>query len=545
MSGTLSAALEGSDDKLAVALAAGADTPARSLTRGELRALVASLARRLAAAGVKPGDVVSISMENTLEFLVAFLGVCQARAVAAPLNAGYKQDEFTWYMEDAQSKLLLLPASGNAAASAAAASLSIPVATAALSPPSDGPPALLVADAAAGGPVALSSAAAEAAAADGAAAPPAPEPSDVALFLHTSGTTSKPKGVPLTHGNISASLDNIARTYDITSSDVSYLVMPLFHVHGLMAGTLSPLSKGAAVVLPAAGRFSASVFWKDMVDHGATFYTAVPTIHQVLLERAPKDYPSAAPPPLRFIRSCSSSLAPATMKAVEAAFKVPVLEAYAMTEASHQMTSNPLPTAGPRKPGSVGKAQGGVQVAILDDEGAQVPQGEVGEVCIKGGNVTKGYLNNPKANAEAYTSDGWFRTGDQGKLDDEGYLFLTGRLKELINRGGEKISPLEVDAVLLSHPAVSEAVSFGAPDPKYGEIVAAAVVLKEGALKDPSDEAEKAALIESIRAHAGTQLSSFKVPAKGLLFVTEALPKGATGKVQRRHMPAAFLGDKA
>jgi acyl-CoA synthetase (AMP-forming)/AMP-acid ligase II len=203
------------------------------------------------------------------------------------------------------------------------------------------------------------------------------------------------------------------------------------------------------------------------------------------------------------------------------------------------MTSNPLPKHGARKPGSVGRAQGGVQVAILDAEGAAVPQGEVGEVCIKGDNVTAGYLNNPKANAEAFTADGWFRTGDQGRLDERGYLFLTGRIKELINRGGEKISPLEVDGALLGHPAVAEAISFGAPDPKYGEIVAAAVVLKDGALAEAGGDA--AALLESIRAHCAKQLSAFKVPAAGLLFIADALPKGATGKVQRRHMPAAFL----
>ncbi|KAI8470710.1 MAG: hypothetical protein J3K34DRAFT_377006 [Monoraphidium minutum] len=528
---TLASVLEGSDDALAVAVAAGGAPGAHRLPRRQLRDLVASLARRLAAAGVAPGDVVSISMENTAEFVVAFLAVTQARAVAAPLNAGYKQDEFTWYMEDAKSRLLILPPSGNAAAEAAAAALGVPVATAALAPGANG-----------GGGLLLAVPAAEAAAADGGAAPPAPLPSDVALFLHTSGTTSKPKGVPLTHANIAASLANIVGTYEMTAGDVSYMVMPLFHVHGLMAGTFAPLAAGGAVILPAAGKFSASVFWRDCVEFGATFYTAVPTMHQVLLERAAKDYPAAAPPPLRFVRSCSSSLAPATMAALEAAFKVPVLEAYAMTEASHQMTSNPLPAHGPRKAGSVGRAQGGMRVAILDADGAEVPQGEVGEVCIKGANVTAGYLNNPKANEDAYTAEGWFRTGDQGRLDEGGYLFLTGRLKELINRGGEKISPLEVDAALLSHPWVAEAVSFGAPDAKYGEVVAAAVVLKEGWRSEfGAGDAGEEAVAESVRAHCGASLSGFKVPGKGLLFVTETLPKGATGKVQRRHMPAAFL----
>lgn len=329
----------------------------------------------------------------------------------------------------------------------------------------------------------------------------------MALFLHTSGTTSRPKGVPLTQANLAASLANIRGTYEFTPEDVSLLVMPLFHVHGLMAAFLAPLSAGATVVLPAEGRFAAGTFWKDAAAHGVTFYTAVPTIHQILVARAEHDYPADAPPPLRVIRSCSSSLAPATLAALEAKFKAPVLEAYAMTEASHQMTSNPLPKHGAHKPGSVGKAQGAVQVAILDASNAVLPAGEVGEVCIRGPNVTAGYRNNPAANEEAFAG-GWFHTGDQGKLDEEGYLRLTGRIKELINRGGEKISPIEVDGALLSHPGVAEAVSFAAPDEKYGESVAAAVVLNaEGKKIDD--------VVADIQRHVATKLSKFKARVMG------------------------------
>ena len=342
---TLATALEGADDSPALIVTAaeaaedggsGASASAGAalrLSRAELRALVASLARRLAAAGVAPGDVVALSMANTAEFLVAFLAITQARAVAAPFNAAYKQDEFHWYMDDARARLLLLPAEGNARAAAAAESLGLAVATVELVRSGGGeaggeaakPPTLRVADAAPGrgaNSLALCSPAADAAAADAGAAPRAPLPGDVALFLHTSGTTSKPKGVPLTHGNIAASLGNIVATYELTPSDVSYMVMPLFHVHGLMAGTLAPLAAAGAVVLPAAGRFSAGAFWREAKAHGATFYTAVPTMHQVLLERAAKDFPKESPPPLRFIRSCSSSLAAPTMKALEETFGV-------------------------------------------------------------------------------------------------------------------------------------------------------------------------------------------------------------------------------
>ncbi|KAG1660672.1 hypothetical protein FOA52_006833 [Chlamydomonas sp. UWO 241] len=498
--------------------------------RAELYAAVVDTASRLRAAGVKPGDVVSMAFANTIDFVVAFLGVTFARAVAAPLNAGYTADEFLFYLEDTSSKLLLLPASGNKAAEQAAAKHRVPIATLSVAAVDGGRPAVSITPATPGPytfpPPSPSPRLAE-----------LPSPSDLALFFHTSGTTGRPKAVPLTHANIVASLANIQETYELCPSDVSYLVMPLFHVHGLMAGLLAPLASGSSVVLPKEGKFTAHVFWKDCCAHGATFYTAVPTMHQVLLARADKEYPAASPPPLRFIRSCSASLAAATLERLEATFKVPVLEAYAMSEASHQMTSSPLPKHGVRKPGSVGKAQGSVSVAVLDANHQAVPTGKIGEVCIRGPNVTSGYWNNDKANAEAYAG-GWFHTGDQGWLDAEGYLTLTGRIKELINRGGEKISPLEVDNILLGHPAVAEACCFGAPDEKYGEVVAAAVVLR------PEAEGQSAEAIEaSVKAHCAAKVAAFKVPIR--VFVTKALPKGATGKVQRRIMASHFMPNGA
>lgn len=221
-------------------------------------------------------------------------------------------------------------------------------------------------------------------------------------------------------------------------------------------------------------KFSASDFWLDFQAHEANWYTAVPTIHQILL-KSPVPNPL---PNLRFIRSCSSPLSPAVFERLEATFKAPVLEAYAMTEAAHQMTSNPLPPL-KRKPGTVGFGQG-VEVKILNDAEEELPQGAEGEICIKGENVTMGYVNNPKANAEAYTKIEFFRTGDQGKKDEDGYIIITGRIKELINKGGEKISPIELDNIMARHPAVSEAVSFAIPDEMYGQDVGVAIVLKPG-----------------------------------------------------------------
>ncbi len=277
------------------------------------------------------------------------------------------------------------------------------------------------------------------------------------------------------------------------------LVMPLFHVHGLLAGLLAPLLSGGSVIIPP--RFSATDFWRHFITHKANWYTAVPTIHQILLKNpAPSPKPS-----IRFIRSCSSPLSPTVFHQLEATFEAPVLEAYAMTEAAHQMTSNPLPP-GKRKPGSVGLPQG-VDVRILDVDGNEEQQGYMGEICIRGENVTSGYLKNPDANRSSFTKDGFFRTGDQGKLDDEGYVFLTGRIKELINKGGEKISPVELDNVMATHPSVAEVVTFAMPHEMYGQDVGAAVVLKEG-LEAGDDH------VEVLKKWLSERVAKFKIPNK-------------------------------
>lgn len=509
---TLADVLTGNSDKPAVVCAGGGPV----YSRGQLEEKIKYVANLLRNGGIRPGDAVSIAKANTVDFIVAFLGVTYARAVAAPLNPNYKLDEFKFFMDDAKSKLLLVPTEGNSTAERAATDLHIPIATLALTssgvevkPKSKG--------------FQVKQASAELV--------DTPQKEDVALFLHTSGTTSRPKGVPLNQGNLASSLANIIATYELGPEDKSLVVMPLFHVHGLMAGLLAPLAAGGTAIIPAGGKFSAGTHWRDAVEHKATYYTAVPTMHQVLLARADKDFPSSSPPPLRFIRSCSSSLAAATLHKLETAFKVPVLEAYAMTEASHQMTSNPLPKHGPHKAGTVGQAQGSVKVAALDKDNKVLPAGKIGEVCIQGPNVTKGYLNRPEANEEAFAG-GWFHTGDQGFLDEEGFLTLTGRIKELINRGGEKISPIEVDGILMSHPQVAEAVAFGCPDEKYGEIVAAAVVPN----KPVSDTS---AFAKDIQKQAAQKLAAFKVPVR--IFVTEQLPKTATGKIQRRMMVEHFI----
>lgn len=458
-----------------------------------------------------------------LQFVVLFMAVIRGRGVAAPLNAAYTAEEFEFYLADSKSKLLLLPAEGNTAAETAAAKIGLPVAKCRFSILSEGTGSVEFVSESPGFDLDLGLIGKGEA--DIEAELSCDIHDDLALFLHTSGTTSRPKGVPLTQLNLGASTLQIKDTYELSSSDATVITLPLFHVHGLVAGLLSSLISGASVVLPAAGRFSASSFWTDMRTYRATWYTAVPTIHQILLERHTSK-PEDQYPELRFIRSCSASLAPILLERLESTFGAPVLEAYAMTEASHQMTSNPLPHNGRRKAGSVGKATG-IELTILDENGVPQSQGCTGEVCIRGANVTKGYQNNPEANDSAFQF-GWFHTGDLGYLDEEGSLFLKGRIKELINRGGEKISPFEVDAVLLSHPAVAQAVAFAVPDEKYGEEVNAAVVPADGVT----------VMEEDVISTCKKNLAAFKVPKR--VFVTDSLPKTASGKIQRRAMAEHF-----
>ncbi|PKA58029.1 4-coumarate--CoA ligase-like 10 [Apostasia shenzhenica] len=451
-------------------------------------------------------------MIDSEKFVIVFLAVIRVRATAAPLNPIFTQEEFEFYLFDSESKLLLTNKKGNDAAEAAAGKLGILRATVDFSDPSFDVFIDLLSASGCCGKASVDRVFNDA--------------SDVALFLHTSGTTSRPKGVPLTQHNLAASVRNIRMAYRLNETDSTLVVLPLFHVHGLIAGLLSSFSAGAAVALPASSRFSASNFWAEMRAAGATWYTAVPTIHQILLDRhaaAPEqDYPK-----LRFIRSCSAWLPPAVLAGLEAVFGAPVLESYAMTEAAHLIASNPLPEDGLRKPGSVGMPVG-QHMAILDEDGAVQPPGTAGEVCIRGPNVVKGYKNNPEANVAAFLF-GWFHTGDVGCMDDDGYIHLVGRIKELINRGGEKISPIEVDAVLLSHPAVAQAVAFGVPDKKYGEEINCAIILRKGAVID----------VEEVARHCRKNLAPFKVPKR--IFVAESLPKTATGKIKRQMVAELFV----
>ena len=448
--------------------------------------------------GLNQGDRIAVALPNGLEVIASFLAASSV-GTAAPLNPAYTRDEFKFYLQDTDARALIVPPNGAEAAREAARDCQVSIIEASLD--RDGQVRFSC-------PETLATVRRD------------EHPAEVALILHTSGTTSRPKRVPLAHANLLTSARNVASTYQLGDADVSLCVMPLFHVHGLVASTLATFATGGTVVVPA--KFNPLSFWNTVREHQATWYSAVPTIHQVLLSRAKGARPSGAEQ-LRFIRSCSASLAPQLMAEMEATFGAPVLEAYGMTEAAHQMASNPLPPL-VHKAGSVGRGTA-VEIAILDEAGNLLPTGALGEVSIKGANVFSGYEGNPQANSESFSND-WFRTGDQGALDAEGYLTLVGRIKELINRGGEKISPREVDEALLQHPAVAEACCFGIPDRVYGEGVAAAVVLKETATE------------KDLIAHCRSSLSDFKCPTT--IYIMDSIPRTATGKIQRRNVAAAI-----
>lgn len=470
------------------------------LTYGALRKLIIGSVKRLNFYGLGRNDRIAIVLKNGPEMAVSFLAVA-CGTTSAPLNPAYRADEFEFYLSDLNAKALIVEAGTDTPAIGVAQRLGIMIIDLVPTPDKGAGSFTLERRGTKAFPLSGGGWA---------------QPDDIALILHTSGTTSRPKIVPLSHRNVAVSAGNIAQTLAFTAMDRGLNIMPLFHIHGLIAGTLAPLSRGGYLFCTPG--FNALKFFSWMEESKPNWYTAVPTMHQTILTRASQNRATIERYPLRFIRSSSSSLPTQVIREIEEVFKTPMIEAYGMTEASHQMCSNPLPPM-VRKPGAVGLAAG-PDVAIMNDKGNLLMPGDVGEIVIRGDNVTKGYENNPKANADAFIK-GWFRTGDQGVIDKDGYVTLTGRLKEIINRGGEKISPVEVDEVLMDHPAVMQVVTFAVPHDKLGEEVGAAVVLREGMTVTDQE----------IRAFAAIRLADFKVPRK--IVILAEIPKGATGKLQR------------
>jgi len=483
---TISRLLETGDDA-DVALLAG---DGQALDHAALRREVHRLADQLRNAGIGANDRVAIVLPNGPEMALVFLAASVV-GCAAPLNPTYREEEFRFYLNDLGVKALITPEGEMPAAHAARPGGTIAIATSGK---------FLSLDLTAQDPAP--------------AVHEEPTSESVALVLHTSGTTARPKIVPLRQRNLVRSARNVAASLGLHRDDRALNVMPLFHIHGLVAGLLAPLSAGGSVVCSPG--FNPLEFHRWLAAHQPTYFSAVPTMHQAVSVMARSG--GSRRTSLRLVRSSSASLPGPVLKSLKTLFDVPVIEAYGMTEAAHQMASNPLPP-GTAKPGSVGRPTG-IDIAILDGTNRRLPPGERGEVGIKGATVFDGYENNPEANKSSF-ADGWFRTGDEGFLDDDGYLFLTGRLKEQINRGGEKIGPLEIDEVLLRHPNVAQAVTFAVPHDTLGEEVGAAVVLAEGS----------ATSADELRSFVAEQVAPFKVPSR--ILILEDIPKGATGKIQR------------
>ena len=467
----------------------------------DLKIFAEDISKQLSGNGISNKDRAAIVLPNGPSMATSFLGISSYMS-AAPLNPSYKSEEYEFYLKDLNPKIIIVEKNSNNPSVEVAKKLKIEICE--LKIHKDQPEGLFDLF-------------------DNKSDYSSPNENDEALVLHTSGTTSRPKIVPLSNNNIYSSSENISKSLSLTDNDHCLNIMPLFHIHGLIAVLATSMKVGASVC--ASSGFNALKFLDLARLEKITWYSGVPTMHQAILLRANKNKEAAKNLNLRLIRSSSASLPPAVFKDLNEAFNCPIIEAYGMTEATHQMTSNPLPPK-KQKAGFVG-LPAGPEVCIMSENGDMMKKGEEGEVCIKGENVTLGYENNEEANKTSFTN-GWFRTGDQGYFDEDGYLKISGRLKEIINKGGEKISPLEVDNVLMDHPSIDQAVCFGYEDKMLGENIASAIIIKSGEMCSEED----------VLKYAQEKLAKFKIPKK--IFFVDEIPKGATGKLQRNVLAKKF-----
>jgi len=501
-------------------IAVGTSDLQTTITYRQLDTLVRSAMAQLSRMGLKRGNTVALLSDNSVDFVLGLLAIMFSGARVAPLNPALTSNELSTRLSQLSATGLLV--TGHLANKPGFAN-SLPASLSYWIMDLEG-----------------SGSSAEVRIVDKQGRTPAPaattdpniliEGDDIALLMFTGGTTGLPKLVPLTHHNIVASIENISSGYALSPSDATLLVMPLFHGHGLIGGLLSTLASGGSAYVPSTGAFSAHLFWPDVVRLGVTWYTAVPTIHRILLNRASHEYPKSSPVPLRFIRSCSAPLDEELAAATTATFGAPMISAYGMTETSHQLSSTPLPVNGINT-SSVGLATG-LDIRIVDESGRDVPSGGLGEIWVRGARVTPGYLDNPEANSVSFV-DGWFRSGDLGNKDEDGYIFVRGRLKEMINHGGEKISPGDIDVALLSHPKVLDAASFGEADTIYGENVEAAVILRPGMQATESE----------LQDYCRTRLSAFEVPQR--IHIVANFPRTAKGSTDRHALALQFAASKS
>lgn len=474
-----------------------------SMTYREFYQAVQEKGEALRSAGVEPGNRVLLLMDNSFQFAVNFFAVTVCHGIVVPVNTNLKTQEISYLIEDTGAVGILveecyrerLPETVKGDGQQSSAHL----------PKKEG----RCDQSALGDYLPLGQLS------------PNDLPEGTAMLLYTSGTTGHPKGVILSFDNLLAKTRDIMEAHALTSKDRVLCVLPWFHINGLVITLLTPLVSGEKIVI--GGKFSVSRFWQYVEAYEITWFSGVPTMYSHLLARGIPEYGRHSS--LRFARSASSALPGAVLREFEKLCQVPVIESYGITEGCAQITSNPLPPA-VHKPNSVGVAYGN-RIKIVDEKGQELPAGASGEVWIKGENVTSGYYHKEQENQKSFT-EGWFHSGDVGYLDSEGYLFLNGRIKELINRAGEKFSPLEVDEVLYQIPQVELAAAVGVPDPVYGEEVVCFLKLKEG----------EQLTEQAVKSWCEKQLAGYKVPRE--VFFVSQLPQGGNGKIQRLKLVEAY-----
>jgi oxalate---CoA ligase len=472
------------------------------ITYGELNKYIGDTYKKLSYLKLNKEDRVAIVLGNGSAMACTFIAIA-ANFTSCPLNPSYTKEEFKFYYDDLKCKAVIIEENTSINAREAAKELNIKIIN--LKKQTISSSIILDIKIDENNEIEYLQES---------------KKEDVSMILHTSGTTSRPKMVPLSQKNLITSAKNISNTLNLNKNDKCLNIMPMFHIHGLIAAILAPIYQSGTIIAPPG--FDALKFFRWLDEFKPTWYTAVPTMHQAILSRAPRNIDIIRNNQLKFIRSSSASLPATVMKNLENTFNTYVIESYGMTEATHQMTSNPLPPQ-KRKAGSVGIAAG-PEVALLSKDkilnNIKDNRNITGQIIIKGENVTNGYINNPKANEESYIN-GWFLTGDEGIFDEDGYLKITGRLKEIINRGGEKISPKEIDEILIEHENIQQAVAFSVPHEKLGEDLYAAVILKENMKVSEED----------LKIYCKKRLTQFKIPRK--ILIVDEIPKGATGKLQR------------
>lgn len=465
----------------------------RALTFGDIAAASAHVAQLLVAHGSRPGDTVSIIMPNGLMTLQLLLGAMAGGWCVNPVNLLSQPEQMRYVIGHSDCRVVIVSPQWEEAVRAIVAGLDRPVAV-----------LVLEADAAVLPAIEGRAAVVE-----------TPRPSATALLMYTSGTTGVPKGVMLSQQNLVANAEAISVEHALTVNDRVLAVLPLYHINAFAVTMLAPLLHGGSLVMPP--KFSVAGFWSQAIDHHCTWINVVPTMISYLLEHdAPEKTLTRQ---IRFCRSASAALSPDHLRAFEEKFAIGIIETMGLTETVAPAFSNPLDPA-QRKVGSVGRASG-CEACVIDRNLAPVADGETGEIAIRGANVMQGYYKNEAATRDAFTPTGWLRTGDLGQKDREGFFFVTGRIKELIIKGGENIAPREIDEALLRHPAVLDAAAVGIADRHYGQEIMACVVLREGQVLTE----------ESLREFCVEHLGRYKTP-KVIRFVSE-LPRGPSGKVQR------------